>query len=171
MGDDGFESPLSKSSGQFVQVVVQRSGSRLQQNPSSVLAIASSSVARPFVPAERHRMQLLIAQTVGLGLGQLPAGKDSHADSLSVQVRLQRANARGNLLDAHVVVVPYMGRRAHRHDPVPLGLSCHREAVVEIARAVVESRQDVAVQIDHVVVGHVPANAFSGVMRVTRHAG
>ena len=40
-------------------------------------------------------------------------------------------------------------RRADRLDPVGGGLAGHRDAVVEVARAVVEARQDVAVEVDH----------------------
>ena len=170
MGDHGPQPPTSESLHNFVQAIAERSWSRLQQDPSSGPACASSFAARPSVPAERHRTQLGVAQVVRLCLRQLPAGEDSNADSLSIQVRLQRVHTRDDLLDAHVVVVPYMGCRAHRRDPVPLGLARHREAVIEVARAIVEPRQDVTVQIDHGS-AYVPERAFSGVMRVTLQAG
>ncbi len=65
------------------------------------------------------------------------------------EVISQLVDPDGDVLDADVVVVANVGRRAHRRDAVVLRLAHHREAVLEVERSVVETRQDVAVEVDH----------------------
>ena len=47
------------------------------------------------------------------------------------------------------MIVAYVGRCADGGDAVLLGLTRHRDAVLEALRAVVEPGQDVAMKIDH----------------------
>lgn len=90
-----------------------------------------------------------IAQTIGLGLGELAARHDVQVHSFVSQRLSQYAHARCDLLDADVVIVSDMRRCAHHRDAVLLGLTRHRHAVVEAERSIVEPRQDVTVEIDH----------------------
>ena len=90
-----------------------------------------------------------LAETVRGELGDLAALHDPHAHPAAVELPLQLVDPRGQLFDAHVVVVADVRRRAHGSDPVALGFARHRDAVSEVERAVVERRQDVAVQVDH----------------------
>ena len=55
----------------------------------------------------------------------------------------------GKFVDADVVVVPDVRRRAHDLDAIPVGLLGHLDAVCQIRRAVVQPREDVTVQVDH----------------------
>ena len=134
--EDRLEPSCGEPLDTLLEAACKRPGGRLQQHP-------------PAGAAERHHPQLGVGEAVGLGLSQLPAWADAKVDPLLVQVYLQRVHALGDFLDAHFVIVPDVWRRAYDRDPVLARLARHRQTVVEVACAVVERRQDMAVQVDH----------------------
>ena len=102
----------------------------------------------PKAAVERHGAEMIGVEAVGGELRHLAARRDAYVDPETVELALQLGDARGQLLDAHVVVVADVRRGAHHGDSVALRHARHRDAVGEIERAVVERREYVAVQVD-----------------------
>ena len=116
--------------------VRQRAGARLEQDPAPPAA-------------QRDRPQLVVVEALDDRLGHLAAGQHAGAHARHAQRRVELAHPGRQLGNAHVVVVADVRRRAHPRHPVAIGLARHRDAVGEIERPVVDSGEDVAVQIDH----------------------
>jgi hypothetical protein len=117
------------------QVVAQRPRPRLEQHPGAGLV-------------ERHEPQLGRAEAVERRLGHLAPRRDRDGDAALGQHDVELARALRDLVDAHVVVVADVRRRADHVDPVLGGLARERHRILEVGCAVVDPRQDVAVEVD-----------------------
>jgi hypothetical protein len=137
VGDDRAQPPFGKTPHELLQTYPERARRGLQQKPSAS-------------PAERDEAQLLVAEAVGLGLGELTAGHDAHLHHALGQLPLQHIYARGDLIDRDAVVVVDVGSSANDVDAIPERLLGHCDAVLQIERPIVEAGQDVAVEIDHI---------------------
>jgi hypothetical protein len=133
--DDARDPPLGERGDAAPETGSQRSGRGLEQHP------AAGS-------ADRDHLQLLGADPFGFELGELPAGRDSHADPGRVELSLQQVHARRYLADLHLLIGTDVRRGDDDPDAVAFGLTRHRDAVLDVARTIVQSRQDVAVQVD-----------------------
>ncbi len=107
----------ARRSTSVVQFDAERTGRRLEQHPA---------VAR-----EREPAQLLGGQTLGGALRDLAPHQDPHADPPPQELALQQGHAAGQLGDADVVIIADVRRGAHDRDPVLVGLTGHRHAVLE----------------------------------------
>jgi hypothetical protein len=135
MGDDGAETEVEQPQDPGLETVVEWSGRWLEQDP-------------PSATAEGNRPQFGPSQSVERRARDLPAAQHRNADAGSAERSSECTDAVRQFGDADVVVVTDVGRRAHCRDAVRERLPGHAERVVEIARPVIEARQDVAVQID-----------------------
>ncbi len=117
------------------EALAERAGRRLEQDPAP----------RP----QRDARQLLLAQRLDRRLRDLAAAQHGDRDPLAAQTPVDRLDPLGDLLDPHVVVVADVRRRADRLDPVAGRLPRQAGAVADVERAVVDSGEDVAVQVDH----------------------
>ena len=135
VGDQGAVAALGQVLDATGEAVGERTGGRLEQHP------ASSS--------QRHQRQLLLAQRLHRRLGDLPALQDDDRDPLFIQVAVQGRNPARDLLDANVVVVADVWSGADRLDAVPGRLARHAGAVAQVERPVVDTGEDVAVEVDH----------------------
>ena len=136
VGHEAREAARRERVDRLPQRVRQRARARLEQDPAPAAA-------------ERDPAQVLVAQRRRTGLGDLAAGQDAHGEPRGGDRVAQPQHALGQLADAHVVVVTDVRRGADRGDAVARGLARHCEAVGDVQRAVVEPREDVAVQVDH----------------------
>ena len=118
------------------QIAGDRAGPRLDQQPHAG-------------PPERDVAQLLVRHLVQGLVRDLAAWGDAHLHALPLELAVHRLDAALELVHLHVVVGADMRGRAYDLDPVGLGLAGHRDAVLEIDRAVVECGEDVAVKVDH----------------------
>ena len=92
--------------------------------------------------------QVTVAERVRDQRGDLPAGRDAQLDAGGVERLLELLAPRGQLIEAHVVVAAYVRRGTDDRDAVAGGHACHRKAVIEVQRAVVNAGEDVGVQVD-----------------------
>lgn len=129
------EAPSTKPLDRAFESVAERPRRRFEEDPT---ARAS----------ERHGSELAVAEPIERRGSNLAAGEDERAAARLSDRRRELRNPRGQLGDPHIVVVANMRRRADGLDTVGLPLLRHRERVIEIARAVVETRQEMAVKVD-----------------------
>ena len=121
------------------QVLPERPRPRLDQEP-------------PAAHAERHALEHLVGELLQHRLGDLPRGDDAHVEALALQFLVEGLRAALQLLGHHDPVVRVdVRRRADQSDAVALRDARHLDAVVEVACAVVEPGEDVAVEVDHCV--------------------
>ena len=95
-------------------------------------------------PPERRVVELH-----GLGERDLRACNDGDLDLRAREGVVEARHAGLDVVGPDVVVVPDVGRRDHHLDPGIRGRARHRHAEVEVDGAVVEAREDVAVEVDH----------------------
>ena len=138
--DDGAEPEVEQPEDRRLKPIVERSGCRLEKDPSPT-------------GAERHRMQVRARQTVERSGGDLTPGQDRQPDAGGAQRSVQLFHPGSQLGDPDVVVVTDVRRRADGRDAIGERLPGHPERVIEIARPVVEAREDVTVQVDQVTSG------------------
>ncbi len=136
MGDQRPPATLGQVLDPAGEAVAERPGRRLQQDPVAA--------------AQGHPAQLLLVEALDRGLGDLAALEDDNRNPLFAQPRVESVDPSRDLLDADVVVVTDVRRRADRLDSVRCRLARHADAVAEVERPVVDAGEDVAVQVDHV---------------------
>ena len=136
MGDEAAKPPRRQAVDRRGQGVAKRPGRRLEQDPAARRA-------------QRGGPQLSVREARDGRLGHLAAGDHAHGDPAALELLRHLGHARGKLVQAHVVVMADVRRRADRVDAVFPGLTGHGHAVVEVDGAVVEPGQDVAVEVDH----------------------
>ena len=102
------------------------------------------------VAAVAGRAQVLVAGGLRPQHVDLAAGDDLERDPVRVQPRLQRADPSGELADVHAreVLAQVRGRRHHAHAGGER-LGGERERARLVGRTVVETGQQVGVEIDH----------------------
>ena len=134
MGDQAAKPPRRQAVDRRGQGVAKRPGRRLEQDPAApapseaARSSPSEGARRPSRPPRRRRPL---------------AGR-----SRALELLRHLGHARGKLVQAHVVVMADVRRRADRVDAVFPGLTGHGHAVVEVDGAIVEPGQDVAVEVD-----------------------
>lgn len=100
--------------------------------------------------AERQRTQLLIVELADPGRRDLSAGEHRDCATRIRDGAGQPSPRGGERAHNHRVISADVRGGADRADAVGLRLTRHRHRVVEVPRAVVQPRQQVAVQIDRV---------------------
>ena len=137
MGDEASQPACGEVVDRRRQRVRQRPRARLEKHPA------------PGAP-ERQRPQLGVVEALDDRLGDLTSGQHPGASPGRLQRGVELGHATRQLGDTHVVVVADVRGGAHEAYPIAVGLASHRDAVGEIQRAVVDSGEDVAVQVDQV---------------------
>ena len=138
MRDQAAVSPCGELLNAPLQRIRERAWRRLEQDPPSL--------------AQRDATQLPIIEPLDDGLRHLAAGQDRDRDPLTLELAREIGRAALDLVDPHVVIVADMRGGADRLDAVVGGLPRHRDAVRQLSRPVVDARQDVTVEVDHLSV-------------------
>ena len=115
--------------------VIKRSRSRLQQDPTRR-------------PPQRHRVEVVIVKLTQRRGRNLAARQDSRLAAGRTHCGRQFGHAIGELPDRERMIVADVRRRAYRGDADGLCLPGHLDSVVHVASAVIESGQQMAVEID-----------------------
>ena len=135
MRDHGTKAASPQFGCRLLQAPVERPRSRLDEDPTCRTP-------------ERDGGKLGVVEAVQRGHRHLTSGEDSRGTARGGERRGQLRPPPGQLTDPHVMVVADMGSRADRRDAVSLRLARHCDRIVKVASAVVQSRKNVAVQID-----------------------
>ena len=136
---------------------VERSRRRLEQHPAPTAA-------------ERDRVQLAVVERIDKRCGQLAAGQDPGRATGGCDAGTKLGQPAWQRADLDPVILADVGGGADRLDSVCLRLSRHLDGVSEVAGAVVQARQDVAVEIDGDVNATIIAARLRGVRPSTRTA-
>lgn len=115
----------------------QGSGRRLEQNPAAG-------------PAQRDDPQIGGAQVAEGGLRDFPSQCDVDAHAEVGQRRLESPDTLAQPGDGDIVIVSDVRRGADDGDAVGHRLTRHAHGVGEVRRAVVDTGQDVAVEVDQI---------------------
>lgn len=134
VGYDRAEAQLVEPLERREQRFRQRPRARLEQDPAAAAA-------------ERERGELVAPELRERGLGDLAATGHARPDASPLELAIERLDPCWKLLDRDAVVVADVRSRADQLDAVALGAGRHRDAVVQVCRAVVEPRQDVTVEV------------------------
>ena len=110
-------------------------GPRLDQQPAAV--------------SERDALEHVVGELSSIGSATSPAGITRTSSPWRSSSSLTASYRASNSSGIDLVVRMDVRRRADQPDTVALGDPRHLDAVLEVARAVVEPGKDVAVEVDH----------------------
>lgn len=136
VGHESVEAAVMKPVHELDEVIVDRAGPRLDQQPAS---------ADP----QRDQPQLLGGEGFDPLGSDLTALGDPDRNALLVECPVRERDEAFELRDLDVVVGADVRRGDDHVDPVVSGLAGHRDGVRDVARAVVEPGQEMAMEVDH----------------------